>query len=233
VENRDILKTLGVTKSYDFGRVKALRGVDLKIPIKAFVSLAGPSGSGKTTLLNILGGLDSPDSGEVLLNQVNLAGMNEKERTLIRREKIGFIFQQFNLVPVLTALENVELPLEILRHFTSVTRRQAAMCLLKLVGLEGLERRYPNQMSGGQQQRVAVARALVKKPNIVLADEPTANLDSETGAHIVELMREMRNELGIAFVLSTHDPRVMERTEATFFMKDGKISNDASSSGMA
>ncbi len=218
-----VVQVNGVEKSYSEGQVRALRGVDLNVPQGAFLALAGPSGSGKSTLLNLIGGLDVPDSGSVVVEGRQLDNLSEKERTLLRREKIGFIFQQFNLVPVLTARENVELPLEILPGYTRHSRREAADKMLRLVGLEGMEDRPPNKLSGGQQQRVAIARALVKRPAIVLADEPTANLDGETGMAVVELMRRMRNELGTAFILSTHDPRVIERAETLVRLVDGRI----------
>jgi len=164
-----------------------------------------------------------PDAGSVIFDGSELESLSEKERTALRREKIGFIFQQFNLVPVLTACENVELPLEILPGYTRDSRRRAAMDILRQVGLEGMEHRMPNELSGGQQQRIAVARALVKKPVVVLADEPTANLDGETGRAIVDLMSEMRDTFKTAFVLSTHDPRVIDRTETVIRLVDGRI----------
>lgn len=212
-----------VEKFYDDGNVHALRGVDLSIPERGFVALAGPSGSGKTTLLNLIGGLDVPDSGSIVVDNLHLESLDEKSLTKLRREKIGFIFQQFNLVPVLTARENVELPLEILDGYDRKSMRKASMEMLRLVGLEGLENRLPNKLSGGQQQRIAIARALVKKPAIVLADEPTANLDGETGLSVIKLMKQMRDQLGTAFLLSTHDPRVIKHTDILFEMSDGII----------
>lgn len=218
-----VIRVVNLVKTYRGGQVKALRGVYLSLFPSCFVAIAGPSGSGKTTLLNMIGGLDSPDSGQVFLHDRDLAQMNEKGRTLIRRERIGFVFQQFNLIPVLTARENVELPLEILENLTRETIWRRANDMLQLVGLEGMEDRRPGELSGGQQQRVAIARALVKKPDIVLADEPTANLDTDTGSSIIQMMREIRDRLKTAFVLSTHDPRVMESTEHVFRMEDGRI----------
>lgn len=218
-----VIETFNIEKSYDNGQVQALRGVSLKILQGGFIALAGPSGSGKTTLLNLIGALDVPDKGNVKVDGQNLENLNERERTALRREKIGFIFQQFNLVPVLTALENVELPLEILTGYTRASRRQIASDMLRQVGLGGLENRLPSELSGGQQQRIAVARALVKKPVVVLADEPTANLDGETGKAVVDLMKQMQRELDTAFILSTHDPRVMERTETLIRLVDGRI----------
>ncbi len=218
-----IVQIAGVSKTYDEGRIKALQEVSLEIPERAFIALAGPSGSGKTTLLNLIGALDVPDKGSIKLDGEELGRLNEKDRTALRREKIGFIFQQFNLVPVLTARENVELPLEILPGYNKESRREAAVKILNLVGLDGLEDRLPNKLSGGQQQRVAVARALVKGPAIVLADEPTANLDGETGGNVIDLMKRMRDELGTAFILSTHDARVLDRSERVVILVDGRI----------
>ncbi len=223
--NNLVVHARNVVKTYDEGRVRALDGVDLDVPKQAFLTLAGPSGSGKTTLLNMIGALDVPNSGHVEIEGHVLEGMDEGKRTRLRRERIGFIFQQFNLVPVITAQENVELALEILPGYTRESRRKTAFEMLKLVGLEDMVNRLPNRLSGGQQQRVAVARALVKRPPIVLADEPTANLDGETGVAIVDLMKKMRDELGTAFILSTHDPRVLDRVESHIEMVDGRISS--------
>lgn len=223
MDNNLVVQVTDIVKTYEEGRVRALAGVSLDIASGAFTGIAGPSGSGKTTLLNIIGALDVPDKGTVMIEGRNLESLNETKRTAIRREKIGFIFQQFNLVPVLTAHENVELPLEILPGYKSSDRKKAALEMLKLVGLEGLENRFPNKLSGGEQQRVAVARALVKKPALILADEPTANLDTENGMAIVDLMKKMRDERGTAFILSTHDPRVIERVDVLVKMIDGRI----------
>jgi len=212
-----------VVKAYQGGKVRALRGVTLDVPQRAFMALAGPSGSGKTTLLNMIGALDQPDAGSVTVADHDVTKLNEKQRTRLRRETIGFVFQSFNLVPVLTAVENVELALEIIQGTTRQSRRKASMDMLERVGLKGMEDRYPNELSGGQQQRVAVARALVKHPALVLADEPTANLDGESGAAIIDLMKEMRDQFGTAFVFSTHDPRLLERTETVITLEDGCI----------
>jgi len=212
-----------VIKNYQGGKVRALRGVTLEVPQHAFLALAGPSGSGKTTLLNIIGALDKPDEGSVIVADHDVVKLNEQQRTRLRRETIGFVFQTFNLVPVLTAVENVELPLEIIAGTTRDSRRKAAMDMLERVGLKGMEHRFPNELSGGQQQRVAVARALVKHPALVLADEPTANLDGESGSAIIDLMKQMRDQLGTAFIFSTHDPRLLERTESVITLEDGCI----------
>ncbi len=218
-----VVQVHDVSKSYNQGRVKALRDVTLDIAPASFLALAGPSGSGKTTLLNMIGALDVPDQGEVTVAGQRLNDLSDKERTRLRRERIGFIFQQFNLVPVLTAAENVALPLEILPHIDAQQRRKRAYEMLRRVGLKGMEDRNPTQLSGGQQQRIAVARALVKDPPIVLADEPTANLDGSTGMAIVDLMNEMRNELGVSFVFASHDPRLLERVDTVVEMVDGKV----------
>ncbi|MFH0883422.1 MAG: ABC transporter ATP-binding protein [bacterium] len=212
-----------VVKNYQGGKVRALRGVSLEVPQRAFLALAGPSGSGKTTLLNIIGALDQPDAGIVIVADHDITKLDEKQCTRLRRETIGFVFQSFNLVPVLTAVENVELPLEILAGTTRDSRRKAAQDMLERVGLMGMNDRFPNELSGGQQQRVAVARALVKHPALVLADEPTANLDGESGSAIIDLMKQMRDQLGTAFIFSTHDPRLLERTETIITLEDGCI----------
>ena len=218
-----IVEVIDVKKSYNNGQVKALQDISLSISPGSFTALAGPSGSGKTTLLNLIGALDVPDQGSVIVDGQTLESLTDKERTALRREKIGFIFQQFNLVPVLTARENVELPLEILPGYSKSTRRDTAMEILKQVGLEDKERRLPAELSGGEQQRVAVARALVKKPVFVLADEPTANLDGKTGKVIVDLMKEMRDTFNTAFILSSHDPRVIDRAETLIRLVDGRL----------
>lgn len=223
MNDHPVVEVKDVVKTYQGGRVRALRGVSMEVPQKAFLALAGPSGSGKTTLLNLIGALDIADSGSVIVADHPLDNLNERERTRLRRETIGFIFQSFNLVPVLTAVENVELALEIIAGTTKTSRRKAAMDMLGRVGLAGMEERFPNELSGGQQQRIAVARALVKHPALVLADEPTANLDGETGGAIIDLMKKMRDELGTAFLFSTHDPRLLERTESILNLEDGCI----------
>jgi len=218
-----IIEVIDVRKSYNNGQVKALQDINLSISEGCFTALAGPSGSGKTTLLNLIGALDVPDQGSIVVDGQALESLTEKARTALRREKIGFIFQQFNLIPVLTARENVELPLEILPGYSGSSRREAAQEILRQVGLENKEHRLPAELSGGEQQRVAVARALVKRPVFVLADEPTANLDGKTGKVIVDLMKEMRNTFNTAFILSTHDPRVIDRTEDVIRLADGRI----------
>ncbi|MBD3167376.1 ATP-binding cassette domain-containing protein [bacterium] len=225
-ENNLVVRVRDVVKTYQDGLVRALRGVSLDIPAGSFLTLAGPSGSGKTTLLNLIGALDVPTEGTITLIGRDLASLDEKQSTILRRENIGFIFQDFNLVPVLTARENVELPLEILSGWTKQSRRDAAMDILDKVGIADMANRLPKELSGGQQQRVAIARALVKKPPIVLADEPTANLDGKTGVAVIDLMKRMRDEIGTAFITSSHDPRVIERSETDVRLIDGQINPD-------
>lgn len=210
-------------KRYEENRVHALRSVSMQVFPRDFLAISGPSGSGKTTLLNMIGGLDLPDSGRVVLDGDPISELDERARTAIRREKIGFVFQQFHLVPVLNALENVQLPLEIMPHLNHDEKQRRARNMLERVGLAEMAHRRPAKLSGGQQQRVAVARALVKRPPLILADEPTANLDTETGSALIELMREMRDELGCAFVFSTHDPRLLDQAERHIRMVDGSI----------
>ncbi len=221
-----MVRVVNVTKDYRVGKttVKALRGVSLEIDAGEFVSIAGPSGSGKTTLLNLIGCLDKPTSGEVYLEGSPVSGLNRRELALLRRDKIGFVFQSFNLIPVLTAYENVSFSLSLLGLDREDVKNRT-MEILAEVGLEGLERRFPSELSGGQQQRVAIARALVKKPTLVLADEPTANLDSATGKEILELMAELNNRYNTTFVFSTHDPMVMEFAKRLVLLHDGRVAD--------
>jgi putative ABC transport system ATP-binding protein len=205
--------------------VHALRGVSLEIETGEFTAIAGPSGSGKSTLLNIVGCLDKPDEGTIHIGDADLTSADDEERADFRRRSMGFIFQSFNLIPVLTAYENVAFVLSLLDVEEKEVRRRT-MSLLKEVGLEGMEDRRPPKLSGGQQQRVAVARALIKKPNIVLADEPTANLDSKTGASILDLMRSLNEKLGTTFLFCTHDEMVMDYARRLVHLKDGVISDD-------
>jgi putative ABC transport system ATP-binding protein len=205
--------------------VNALRGVDFGAERGEFIAIAGPSGSGKTTLLNLLGCLDTPTRGEILLEGRNVTGLGARELARIRRERIGFIFQSYNLVPVLTAQENVAFPLALLGYGRNETTEKTRAAL-RAVGLEGLEDRRPAELSGGQQQRVAIARSLVKDPAIVLADEPTANLDSKTGAGILEVMRSMNAQRETTFLLCTHDPMVIEAADRVVRMHDGAIVAD-------
>ncbi len=216
-----------VSKVFGSGelQVNALREVDLDIMPGDFATLAGPSGSGKTTLLNMIGALDHPSSGEVVIEGESLSDLSKDALSELRLRKVGFVFQAYNLIPVLSALENIEFVLQ-LRGINPTERRQRAEQVLAEVGLEGMGHRRPSALSGGQQQRVAVARALVSKPSIVLADEPTANLDSTTTAELVGLMYRLNQELGITFLIGTHDPRVMQHSQRHIELLDGRISSD-------
>ena len=205
--------------------VKALDEVSVAIEAGEFTTLVGPSGSGKTTLLNQIGALDEPDSGRIQVAGEEITGLSRKKRTLLRLWKVGFVFQEYNLIGVLSAQENVEYVL-MLRGVPFRERRAEARRILVEVGLQGLERRLPHELSGGQQQRVAVARAIVSKPAIVLADEPTANLDSTTGAALLDLMRKLNAEHGITFVVSTQDPMVMERARRVIHLRDGRVERE-------
>ena len=205
--------------------VNALDGVDLTIDSGEFTTLMGPSGSGKTTLLNLIGALDSPTSGEVEIGGQALSTLSSSERAGLRLNRIGFVFQAYNLIPVLSAYENAEFVL-MMRGVSATERKQRVMSTLSAVGLEGMEHRRPNELSGGQQQRVAVARAIVGEPALVLADEPTANLDSTTGRELVELMRQLNQDQGITFLFSTHDPTVMEHARRIVRLVDGRIEED-------
>jgi putative ABC transport system ATP-binding protein len=222
-----LLSSVDLKKDYQVGEtvVHALRGVNMEVEKGEFTAIAGPSGSGKSTLLNLIGCLDTPTSGKVLIDSVDVSRYSKKELANIRRENIGFVFQSFNLIPILTAFENVAFPLSLLRKDSDEIEKSVNQ-ILGDVGLEGMEHRYPRELSGGQQQRVAVARALVKEPTIVLADEPTANLDSTTGAEILDLMKELNEQKGATFIFSTHDPMVMERARRIIRLHDGQIQSD-------
>jgi putative ABC transport system ATP-binding protein len=217
-----------VTKVYDTGmqKVEALRGVSLEIGKGEFLALAGPSGSGKTTLLNLIGCLDSVSSGEISLDGQKLARLGSRERNLTRKEKIGFIFQSYNLIPVLTARENVALALQLMKGISDREIDERVVAILAEVGLAGMEDRRPMEMSGGQQQRVSIARALVKEPPVILADEPTANLDSHTGEDILKLMEKLNREHDTTFVFSTHDQMVMSYARRIVRLHDGCIMSD-------
>ncbi len=216
----------GVTKDFHVGKitVNALRGLDLEIHKGDFLAIVGPSGSGKTTLLNLIGALDTATGGKVEVFGQDLSGMNRRERAELRLRSLGFVFQAYNLIPVLTALENVEFVLEL--RGEDGGRRATAMSVLEDLGLGELSDRRPNEMSGGQQQRVAVARAVAAKPRLVLADEPTANLDSENGELLLKMMRQLRDEHEMTFVFSTHDPLVVSYASRVVTLHDGKIVSD-------
>lgn len=210
--------------------VNALAGVDVAIRRGDFAVLVGPSGSGKTTLLNLVGGLDTPTSGRIVVGGIDLARISRSELSQLRLHQIGFVFQEFNLIPVLSAIENVEF-IMLLQGVPNTERRARSMALLKELGLDGLENRRPNELSGGQQQRVAVARAIAAEPIIVLPDEPTANLDSAAGAALMDMMRRLNEERGATFVFSTHDPMVVERAKRVIRLRDGRIEADERRSG--
>lgn len=219
-----VLKAVNLVKVYQTGEVKtiALKGVSLEVEAGEFVAIVGPSGSGKTTLLNILGTLDKPTSGLVYIDGIEVSRLPERKLIPIRRHKIGFVFQFHHLIPVLTAIENVELPMMIAKK-PKKERLERAKKLLEIVGLKGKEYRYPHQLSGGEQQRVAIARALANNPKIVIADEPTGNLDSVNSERIAELFRSLKEEFKTAFVVSTHDPIVYEKADRRVYIRDGKI----------
>ena len=206
--------------------VDALSNINFNINKGEFTALTGPSGSGKTTLLNLIGALDLPSAGKVWIDGQEIGQLSKHELSRLRLQKLGFIFQEYNLIPVLSALENVEY-IMLLQGIDDTERHERAMRMLREVRLEGLEQRRPSQLSGGQQQRVAVARAIVSEPIIVLADEPTANLDSTTGAALLDLMRSLNELRGITFVFSSHDPMVIERARRVVQLKDGHIISDS------
>lgn len=223
----EILKIQDVSKIYstDGIEVRALRSLSLSIEEGEFTAIAGPSGSGKTTLLNIISGLDTPTSGQALLAGKPISTMKGSELSDFRRDHIGFIFQAYNLIPVLTVKENIEY-IMLLQGIQEEERRSRVASILEKVGLFGMENRQPKQLSGGQQQRVAVARAMVSNPSVILADEPTANLDSNTGASLLDIMRDLNKNMGMTFVFSTHDTMIMERARRLVLLRDGEIVND-------
>ncbi len=223
----DIVECTDIKKTYHQGKVEilALRGVNLSIARGGFMAIAGPSGSGKTTILNIIGGLDSMDAGHVVVDGNTLDEMNQSQLAQMRLNKIGFVFQAYNLIPVLSALENVEY-IMLLQGVPTAQRRDLARSILNDVGLEGTYDRRPAELSGGQQQRVAVARAIVSNPSIVLADEPTANLDSKTGQGLLEMMKEMNEKKKVTFIFSTHDQMVMDYARRLVMLRDGLVVDD-------
>lgn len=223
-----LLELNKVKKIYQQGKIEvpALRGIDLTVEQGEFTTIFGPSGSGKTTLLNMIGCLDTPTEGEIRLNDKKVSDLSRKELAMTRRYNIGFVFQSYNLIPVLTAYENVEFAIRLTDHTSESQMKEKVLKMLAEVGLKGLESRRPNELSGGEKQRVAIARALVKKPKLILADEPTANLDSETAAGVVDIMRKMNKELNTTFIFSTHDPMVMKYANRYINLKDGMISTD-------
>ncbi len=227
-----LVKVEQVSKQYHQNGivVNALDGVDLGVEGGEFMALVGPSGSGKTTLLNIIGGLDAPTRGKLWIREQEIGRLPKSQLSRLRLREIGFIFQEYNLIPVLSAVENVEYVM-LLQGVPDKERRERAEGVLGEVGLEEYVHRRPTQLSGGQQQRVAVARAIVSKPAIVLADEPTANLDSSTGAALLDLMRDLNERHETTFIFSTHDPMVMERARRIVTLRDGKVINDSAQNG--
>jgi putative ABC transport system ATP-binding protein len=219
-----VIEVHGVTKELKLGQhtVHALRGVNMTIYRGEMVGIVGPSGSGKSTLLGIIGGLDSPSAGKILIDGIDISHMNENKLTEIRNEKIGFIFQFFNLIPTLTALENVALPIQFARK-TNFNPNRRAKELLELLGLADRFHHRPSQLSGGQQQRVAIARALANEPPLLLADEPTGNLDSESSAKVLEALEDIRRTIGTTVIIVTHDPKLAGRADRTLLLQDGQI----------
>jgi len=223
-DSSPVVRLANVAKTYDAGavQVRALRGVSLSIRAQRFSMIVGPSGSGKTTLLNLIGCIDAPSSGRIEIAGQDVAALDDNAVSDFRARKVGFIFQSFSLIPVLSAYENVEYPL-LLVGMPAAERRSAVLRMLEAVGLADQARQRPNQLSGGQKQRVAIARALVKHPEIVLADEPTANLDTRTGASIIELMHRMQADQKTTFIFSTHDPQLISHADDIFTIRDGEL----------
>jgi putative ABC transport system ATP-binding protein len=221
------IKCVELCKSYQQGDavIKALDLVSLSIEQGSFLCLSGPSGSGKTTLLNMIGGLDELDSGEISIDGQRVDLLGKGPLADLRLHNIGFVFQAYNLIPVLTAQENVEFVMQV-QGIPAKERKKKSLAILREVGLEGMENRRPAQLSGGQQQRVAVARAIVSQPKLVLADEPTANLDSRSATHLMELFRELNEAHGVTFIISTHDERVMRYAKRLVKMQDGRVIED-------
>ena len=221
IETKNLVRIFGKDET----KVTALDHVNVTIEKGEFTAIIGPSGSGKTTLLQLIGGLDEPGEGDVLLSGTNIANMSGTELSDFRRDHIGFIFQSYNLIPVLSAEENIEY-IMLIQGVPEQQRKNRVQEMLALVGLEGLGDRRPAQLSGGQQQRVAVARAMASKPDIILADEPTANLDSATGIALLEVMRELNEQMNMTFVFSTHDQKIMDRADRLIHLEDGKVHQD-------
>ena len=228
----EVTKVVNATRDFKIGEVEthALRGVDLAIEDHEFTALVGPSGSGKTTLLQLIGLLDQPTTGKVFINGKDVTGLNRDQRADLRKGTIGFIFQFFALIPTLTAYENIEMPL-LLNGMKAEERRARVNEMLEAVGLSDRAHHRPDQLSGGQQQRVAVARALSIRPSLVLADEPTANLDTENGRQIMETMKKLNKDTGVTFVFATHDPRVIKYAERIVTLRDGTVVEDNRANG--
>jgi putative ABC transport system ATP-binding protein len=220
-----LIEANAISRIYRSGDIEfyALRDISLTIDVREFVAFVGPSGSGKSTLLNLIGCLDRPSSGRLSVLGTDVAALDRDSSAHFRGEHLGFVFQEFNLVPVLSAYENVEYPLLMVRRWSPEKRRAQVMKLLDAVGMAAQAHKRPDQLSGGQKQRVAVARALVSEPKLVLADEPTANLDHETAHKVIALMKQMRDDYGTTFVFSTHDTKIMEAAERTLMLEDGRL----------
>ena len=216
-----------ISKNYQMGevQVRALRNVTLSIEEAAFVSFVGPSGSGKTTMLNLIGCLDKPTKGKVVIDGKQVNDLDRKQSAVFRGSVFGFIFQAFNLFPVLTAYENVEYPLVMVKNEPASNHKERVLMVLEAVGMLEQKNKRPDQLSGGQKQRIAVARALVTRPKLVLADEPTANLDRKTAVNIIRLMRDMRDKFSTTFIFSTHDPGIMEEAEIMHTLEDGQLTH--------
>lgn len=223
----EIIKTIRLEKTYDDNGVPvhALKGIDLTVEKGEYLVIAGPSGSGKTTLLNLLGALDKPSEGSIYFEGDDFAKKTKQQLSDIRLHKMGFVFQAYNLIPVLSAIENIEFSMMLL-GIPEKDRNTKALALMDELGIKELADKRPNEMSGGQQQRVAVARAIVNNPTLVLADEPTANLDSKTGGSLLDLMQKMNKEKQITFIFSSHDKQVMDRAKRLIILKDGRIENN-------
>lgn len=224
-----------VSKDYQTGEVTvhALQRLDFTIEPASFVSFVGPSGSGKTTLLNLIGCLDKPSGGKLMVSDTDVAGLNRKESASFRGKHLGFIFQDFNMIPVLTVYENIEYPLIMIQNVAPRERKERISRMLTAVGMADQGGKYPQQISGGQKQRVAIARALVTNPALVLADEPTANLDSQTAYTVIGLMKKMRDELGTTFIFSTHDTKIVGEAEVLFRLVDGRLTEKEVKGGTA
>lgn len=229
----NLISAVEINKIYRSGEIEvpALRSVNFEIESGSFISFIGPSGSGKTTLLNLIGCLDKPTSGKLKVAGVLTSDLSRREAAAFRGKNLGFIFQDFNLIPVLTVYENVEYPLLLVQNLPHKERKDRVYSLLEKVGMKDQMNKYPDQISGGQKQRVAVARALVSKPRLVLADEPTANLDSKTAFMVIDIMRQMRDDYGVTFIFSTHDPKIVSEVETLFTLEDGFLVNTSKGKG--
>jgi putative ABC transport system ATP-binding protein len=228
-----LIRAEALVKTYRSGEVEvpAIRGVSFDIAPRSFVVFVGPSGSGKTTLLNMIGCLDHPTQGSLHVLGTDVGALARTAAADFRGKHIGFVFQDFNLVPVLTVYENIEYPLIMVQDWPAQRRREQVMRLLEAVGMAGQERKRPDQISGGQKQRVAVARALATNPHLVLADEPTANLDHDTAYRVIDLMKKMRDEFGTTFVFSTHDPKIVNEAEVVYTLEDGRLRSTETAPG--